>query len=246
VSVLTPNENRKKFDKWQLKPGETVPDRFQRLMRYTDRLVEPPDPYMFRARLVEGLPSRIQKDLLKNGFMPHTQGKIIGSKELLKRALLAEWYLELNPLEGNSESKSKSRAKSPSRKAEKSSHADSSKNRKDTKKSSTPRLSSTSRKTPQPESHSSKTKSTTHWRNDSSSAPTSMAKKSNACYCCGGTGHKIAQCPYPNNRGVSAKAMRIDSDASSEEGSDSESFHESPIEASSDENLSEDGYLGSL
>jgi hypothetical protein len=237
VSVLTPDENCKKFDKWQLKPE---PDGFQQLMRYTDRLVEPPDPYTFRARLVEGLPSRIQKDLLKNGFTPHTRGKIIGSKELLKQALLAEWYLELNPSEGNSEGKSKSQAKSLSQKAEKSSHANSSKSRKDTKMSSTPCLSLTSRKTPQPESHSLKTKSTSHWRNNSSSAPMSMAKKSDACYRCSGIGHKIAQCPHPDNCGVSAKAMCIDSDASSEEGSDSESFHESPVEASSDENSSED------
>jgi hypothetical protein len=29
VSVLTPDENRKQFDKWRLNSGETVPDRFQ-------------------------------------------------------------------------------------------------------------------------------------------------------------------------------------------------------------------------
>jgi hypothetical protein len=132
--------------------------------------------------------------------------------------LLAERYLELNSSEGNSSGRSKSRAKSPSRKVEKSSHADSSKSQKDTKKSSTP-------------AHSSKTKSTSHQRNDSSSAPTSMAKKSDACYRCGGLGHKIAQCPHPDTRGISAKAMRIDSDVSSEEDSDDESFHESPVEA---------------
>jgi hypothetical protein len=148
-------------------------------MRYTNRLVEPPDPYMFRTRLVDGLPSRIQKDLTKNGFTPHTCGKIIGSKELLKRALLAERYLELNSSEGNSEGRSKSRAKSPSRKAEKSNHTDSSRSRKDTKKGGapSPRLSSTSRKTPQPDTHSlkNKDKSTSHRRNFRSSAPTSLA-----------------------------------------------------------------------
>jgi hypothetical protein len=67
-----------------------------------------------------------------------------------------------------------------------------------------------------------------------------MAKKSDTCYCCGGIGHKITQCPHPDTHSVSAKAMCIDSDVSSEEGSDSKSFHESPIEAFSDENLSKD------
>jgi hypothetical protein len=181
-------------------------------------------------------------------FSVTTHGKIIGSKELLRQALLTERYLELNPsnsLEGHSESRSKSRARSPSRKAEKLSHSDSPRSRKDVKKGSTPcpRLSSsTNRKTPQPESHSSRNKdrSTSHRRNFRSSAPTSMAKMSNTCYHCGGMGHKIAQCPNPDTRGISAKAMRIKLDVSSDEGSDGESFYESPVEASSDERLSGD------
>jgi hypothetical protein len=188
--------------------------------------------------------------LTKNGFTPHTRGKIIGSKELLKRALLAERYLELNPSnssEVNSEARSKSRARSPSRKPEKSNHSESVRNRKELKKgntSSSRQSPSTNRKSSPPESHSQKNKDkpTLYWRNESSStsASTSMAKKSDACYRCGGTGHKIAQCPNPDTRGVSAKAMRFESGSDSEEDSGNESFRESPVEAPSDDYSSSD------